>query len=423
MTRQSVLSLALLLSSPLPSVRSVVIALSSLRCSCRFLHTAHFLPRRAATRPTPASVFSSSPPSRSVPSVVSSLFPFDVRVVFRLLARDSSLEIHNVRRYTITIAASLFFTPRSWPGELSMQKSYRVANGKLIEVPEPESTVTVFVNPTEAERRHCLEDLKIDEHTFHSALDPDELSRIEFEPDHVAVIYSRPRIRTSQDQFEFRGGSVGAFVFADRLVLVAADDVPLFDSVPLARVNTNLTLLLKLVLGAVVHFRDHLKSISMISDDLQKEINTAMENRHLIYLFTLEKSLVYYLNFIHSNNSLLERLRNNAARIGFAKEELEILDDILIENSQCMKQAEIFSNIIASLMDARASIVGNNLNVIMRKLMLITIAIMTPSLVVALFSMNVALPMQKWGGAFYFIVGAAVASAVAVVRFWGRRRT
>jgi len=193
--------------------------------------------------------------------------------------------------------------------------------------------------------------------------------------------------------------------------------------VPLTRVNTNLTLLLKLVLGAVVHFRDHLKSISMISDDLQKEINTAMENRHLIYLFTLEKSLVYYLNFIHSNNSLLERMRNNAARIGFTKDELEILDDILIENSQGMKQAEIFSNIIASLMDARASIVGNNLNVIMRKLMLITIAIMTPSLVVAVFSMNVPLPMSKWNGAFYFIMGVAVSSAMAVILLWGRRRT
>ncbi|HUS58225.1 MAG TPA: magnesium transporter CorA family protein [Planctomycetota bacterium] len=305
-----------------------------------------------------------------------------------------------------------------------MQKCYRLTNGKLVEVPEGDGAVTVFINPTEAEKRYCVDNLKIDEHTFTSALDPDELSRVEFEPEHVAIIYSRPRIRTSQDQFVFRGGSVGAFAFKERLVLVAADDVPLFDSVPLTRVNSNLTLLLKLILGAVVHFRDHLKSISMISDDLQREINTAMENRHLIYLFTLEKSLVYYLNFIHSNSTLLERMRNSAARIGFTKDELEILDDIVIENSQCMKQAEIFSNIIASLMDARASIVGNNLNVIMRKLMLITIAIMTPSLVVALFSMNVALPFQsEWGPAFFLIVGLAAISATATLLLWGRRKT
>jgi magnesium transporter len=215
---------------------------------------------------------------------------------------------------------------------------------------------------------------------------------------------------------------VGAFLFKDRLVLVVSEDVPLFDSVQFSKIQSNAGLLLKLILGALMHFRGHLKGISMISDELQNEIIRAMDNRHLFHLFTLEKSLVYYVNFIHSNGLLLEKIKHNAPKIGLTPEEIEMLDDIMIENSQCYRQAEIYSNIIASLMDARASIVGNNLNVLMRNLMIITIAIMTPTLVVSMFSMNVRLPMQQHPAAFWLILAAAIVSAVGVFLFWRRKK-
>ncbi len=303
-----------------------------------------------------------------------------------------------------------------------MRKGYSVVNGKLVEVEGDSSPITVFIRPTESERKYCIEDLKIDEHTLSSALDPDELSRLEFEPQHTAIIYSRPRNYSSADRFFFKCGSVGTFLFKDRLVIVVGEDVPLFDSVHLSRVQTHAGLVIKLILGSVIHFRGHLKGISMIADELQEEINKAMENKNLINLFTLEKSLVYYLNFIHSNGLLLEKLKNNASRIGFSTEEMEILEDTIIENSQCYKQAEIYSNIIASLMDARASIVGNNLNVLMRNLMVITIAIMTPTLVVSTFSMNVRLPIQANPLAFWVIMAMAMLSAFGIWMLWRKKK-
>lgn len=303
-----------------------------------------------------------------------------------------------------------------------MQKGYCVKDGKLVEVEGDSPPITVFINPTESEKRYCIDVLKIDEHTLNSALDPDELSRLEFEPEHVAVIFSRPRNYSTADRYLFKGGSVGVFMFKERMVLVVAEDVPLFDSVQFSKVQTNAGLLIKLILGAVIHFRGHLRGISIIADELQDEINKAMENKQLINLFTLEKSLVYYLNFIHSNGLLLERLRINAAKIGFTPEEMELLEDTIIENNQCYKQAEIYSNILASLMDARASIVANNLNVLMRNLMIISIALMTPTLVVSIFSMNVPLPLQGHPAAFHIIVTLALLSAIIVMRiFWGRK--
>jgi magnesium transporter len=302
-----------------------------------------------------------------------------------------------------------------------MQRRYRTIDQRLKEVDDGPCVLTVFANPDDAEKRYLIEELKLDEHTLSSALDPDELSRLEFEPEHVALIFKRPKSYSSTDDFLFKVSSVGAFLFKDRLVIVLAEDVPLFDGQQALRGQTPAFLLLRLMYRTIFHFLEHLKIIATISDELQIKINRAMENRHLINLFTLEKSLVYYLNSINTNGALLEKLRLNAPKIGFSPEELELLDDTQIENSQCYKQAEIYSNIVASLMDARASIAGNNLNVLMKTLNMITIGIMVPTFVVSAFSMNVPIPMQHHPLAFYLIMTLAVFSALVFFVVWRRR--
>jgi len=118
-----------------------------------------------------------------------------------------------------------------------------------------------------------------------------------------------------------------------------------------------------------------------------------MENRFLINLFAVQKSLVYYQNAINSNGMLIEKIKHNAGNISFSPEETELLDDILTENNQRYRQAEVYYNILASLMDARALIVSNNINVFMKTLNIITIAIMVPTFVVSVFSMNVRIPL------------------------------
>jgi magnesium transporter len=137
-------------------------------------------------------------------------------------------------------------------------------------------------------------------------------------------------------------------------------------------------------------------------------------------LFSLEKSLVYYLNAINSNAKLIERLKLSAAKIGFTAENVEFIDDLIIENSQCYEQAAIYSNILASLMDARVSIVSNNLNWLMKTLTIITIAIMLPTFIVSLFSMNVAFPGQDRPWMFWFILGLATLSIglIRVIWWW-----
>jgi len=285
-------------------------------------------------------------------------------------------------------------------------------NGKLTRVEDGSGSIYIYVNPDEQDRKQLVETFNLDEHTLASALDPDELARLEFEPEHQAVIFKRPRNYSSADRFVFKVASTGLFLFSDKLILVLGDDVSLFQGKQFAKVASLQDLVLKMIYSSIFHFNEHLKIINTVSDALEEQINTSMQNKYLLNLFSLEKSLVYYLNSINSNAKLIERLKHNAAKIGISGESLEFIDDMFIENSQCYEQAEIYSNILASMMDARVSIVSNNLNWLIKTLTIITIAIMLPTLVVSIFSMNVSFPGKDHPAMFWLIMGLALGSVV-----------
>lgn len=294
----------------------------------------------------------------------------------------------------------------------------QIINGKLVEASEADGAVLLYAGPTEAEKRYLVDSLKLDEHTLTSALDPDELARLEFEPEHVAMICKRPKNYSSQDNFLFKVASMGLFLFKDRLVIVIGEDSPVFEGRQFLKIQGLNDLLLKIINRSIFHYEEHLKVINMISAQLEQSVNTAMTNKHLLNLFTLEKSLVYYLNAINSNGKLIDRLKSSSAKIGFTPDNIEFLDDIIIENGQCFEQAEIYSQVLAGLMDARVSVVSNNLNVLMKTLTLVMISIMVPTLVVSIFSMNVEFPLRNHAFAFYVILTLALASAVGVGLIW-----
>jgi magnesium transporter len=123
--------------------------------------------------------------------------------------------------------------------------------------------------------------------------------------------------------------------------MVVGEEVPLSDSSQIIRVTTPGMLLLKLVNRSTVPFLAHLKVITAISDSLQEKINTSMENRSLIDLFTLEKSLIYYLNSLNANHMMLDKIKANAARIGLGAEEVEFLDDMIIDCSATSRPRSI----------------------------------------------------------------------------------
>jgi magnesium transporter len=276
-----------------------------------------------------------------------------------------------------------------------MLRQYKIAEGKLIECPEGPGSVLVYIAPEKCEKAALIDSYKIDEHTLNSALDPDEISRLEFEPDHVALILKRPKNYSSEDNLLYRVISIGLFLFKDKLIIILLEDNTLVEGKQNARIHSVHDAFLKIISGIINHFLGHLKVINMLSESIEQKINASMENKYLLNMFTLEKSLVFYLNGISANTSVIEKLKHQAARIGLSNDNLELLDDIIIENNQCYKQAEIYSNILTGLMDARGSIVNNNLNLLIKRLTIISIVFLPLNVIAGIGGMSEFSMMTK----------------------------
>jgi magnesium transporter len=303
-----------------------------------------------------------------------------------------------------------------------MLKTMKLSDGKLVECVNGDAIVFVYAAPDENERKYLIEHLKIDEHTLNSSLDPDEPSLLEFEPEHIAMIFKRPK-HYAQDEYLFKAHSAGVFIFSNKLIIVLSEDTYLFEGRIFNKITSVLDIALKLIYRSISHFVEHLKGINQISNELEQHINVSMENKYLLNLFTLEKSLVYYLNAVHSNAAIINKLKGNAGKIGFTQENIEFLDDISIENTQCLSQIEIFSQVLAGLMDARASIISNNLNIRIKALTILTICIMLPTLIVSIFSMNVKIPLKyDEPASFWVIFILAVMSSVVTGLLWWRKK-
>lgn len=297
---------------------------------------------------------------------------------------------------------------------------YRVESSRLVPCASGEAQIITYTSPTIDDEAELQELYNIDYHTLQSSLDPDELSRLEFEPDHAAIIFKRPKSFCADDNFLLKLTSTGIFLYEDHLVIVMPDEAPVFEGRVPFPVQSIHDVILRLLYQSTAHFEGHLKAITMLSDSLERRISTSLENKYLLNMFALEKSLVYILNSISSNGALLEKMKTLAEKLGFDREQTGVLEDLVIENQQCYRRAEIHAQVIGSLMDARASIVSHNLNQLIKKFTIWTVAIMLSNLVVGIFSMNVALPlpMETHWWPFWLINILALAAAGFVFWLW-----
>ena len=268
--------------------------------------------------------------------------------------------------------------------------------------------IQVYSAPTDEERSYLIEQCGIDEHTLSSALDEDEISRVEYEQNHVAIIIKRPQDIQLDRRMAFRVSSLGAFLFKDRIIVVQSEATSLFKHgrMPL-RGNTVPGVLLRLLYHATQHFLQHLRLIHNISDEIEKKIEYAVTNKSLVNVFSLKKSLTYYESATSTNQLLLGKLRDDAARIGFKQDELEFLEDIGIENKQCNSLALIYMKTLQNMSEARSSVANNNLSIIMKYLAVINIVFLPLTVITGIGGMSEFTMMTEgiwWPHAYSMLV-------------------
>ena len=302
----------------------------------------------------------------------------------------------------------------------SVRLFFRLESGRLVPCEPDAAEIIIYTSPTMDDEAELQEQYNIDYHTLQSSLDPDELSRLEIEHDHAAIIFKRPKSFCAGDNFLLKVTSTGVFLYDNYLVIVMADDSPILEGRVPFPVKTIHDVILRLLYQATMHFEGHLKAINMLADSLERRIATSLENTYLLNMFALEKSLVFVLNSITSNGGLLQRVRALSDKLGFNSDQAAILDDLIIENQQCLRRAQIHTQVLSNLMGTRASIVGHNLNQLIKKFTIWIVAIMLTSLFVGLFGMNVALPLPMeeapWPFWLIMILGAIAGGAVFLLR-------
>lgn len=292
-----------------------------------------------------------------------------------------------------------------------MIKTYKLEQGRPVATPDGSGEILFVTEPTAEEKADLVNRLHIDDHNLASALDPNELPRVELDVNHLVVIFKHPKSYSANDNFVFRTNSVGLFLFRDKLVIIAPPDLPQFEGRSFSKVPNLQTLFLRVLSVCVSHFVSHLQVINGIADELESKLVKAMENRSLLLMFTIEKSLVYYVNAISANGRVIERLKANARNTlteGLTPEMLEYVDDLAIENAQCLEQAQVYANVFTGLMDARASLVSNNLNVLMKRLTVINVVFMPLNVLASLGGMSEYTMMTRdhgidwpWAYAFF----------------------
>ncbi|MDR0292439.1 MAG: magnesium transporter CorA family protein [Elusimicrobium sp.] len=299
-----------------------------------------------------------------------------------------------------------------------MEKKYIFENNKLVETETENAAVYVYTAPDAQEQKFIVNNFDIDEHTLASSLDPEEIARLEFGASHAAMIFKRPKNYSSKEQLEFKVASMGMFLYEHKLLLVLSEDIPLFVGKHFNSAGCAQDVFLKIIYNAIAHYLEHLRVITSISEEIEDKMTESTDNKYLLNLLSLEKSLVYYVNAITSNGFVFNRALSLSQKLWLNEDQKEILEDIIVENNQCQKQAEIGYDILALLIEARANVINNNLNILIKKLTAITICLMLPSFIVSLFSMNVSIPLAGHPYAFMIICFIAALSVVSIILFW-----
>jgi len=293
-----------------------------------------------------------------------------------------------------------------------MKRQYALVNGRLTEDAEGSPRIDVYINPDPAEGQELVSVLGMDEHDVASALDPEEISRLDVDGDRVFLVWKRPKHSSFEQALVFEVGSVGILLEHDRMVVVQPDDAPLYEDRRLRSYRSLNELFIRHLQGSVNHYLGHLRAIKQVSRELEAKLSQAMENKVFLQMFGLSESLVYYINALEANGGVLTRLHNLAVKQNFAPEEIELLEDVTIDNRQCQRQAEIYESVMSGLMDARGNIINNNMNVLLKNLTIINVVFLPLNLIAGIGGMS-EFSMMTTG--IHWIIAYSLFCAVMVV--------
>ncbi len=284
----------------------------------------------------------------------------------------------------------------------------------------------VMTGPSATELLDISEKCKIDIDHLRAPLDEEERSRIEVEEDYTLILVDIPTMEERNDKDRYVTIPLGIIVGKDVLVTICLEETKVLKSFIDGRVRDFYTFkktrfILQILYKNATVFLQYLRSIDRRSEEIERKLHISTKNSELIDLLELEKSLVYFTTSLRANEVVLEKMLK-IDNIKQYPEDTELLEDVIIENKQAIEMANIYSGILSGTMDAFASIISNNLNIVMKLLATITIVMSIPNIIAGFYGMNVnGIPGSTSPFGFYIVIGIAVLVTIIIALIFRKK--
>jgi magnesium transporter len=280
-----------------------------------------------------------------------------------------------------------------------------------------------LTGPNLTELREIEEKYNILPDTLSDLLDTDELSRVEKEDNYILVIMRIP-LHKPEGEIPYTTIPLGILFTGSTVITISTAENEIIKDFCENKVRgftlvSRSSFLLHLFVRTATYYLRYLKEINRHTASIQKELQRSVENRELIELLSYEKALVFFTTALKSNELLIDKI-HRPLFFSFSEDEQDLYEDCVTETRQAIEMSNIYSNILSGMMDAFASVISNNLNVVMKRLTVINLILMVPTLIASIFGMNVELPLQHLSWAFLAVIGLSAGLSILGTLFLRR---
>ncbi len=241
-----------------------------------------------------------------------------------------------------------------------------------------------------------------------ASLDDEETSRIDIEDNVTSIIVDIPFTEMEDNSLTYDTYPLSIIHTENQLITVCLKNSKILTDFINGRIKSFFTFkksrfTLQILNRISTYYLLYLRQIDKKSLMIEKRLHKSMKNRELIQLHSLEKSLVYFSTSLKANEITLEKMLKLDI-IQKYEADKDVLENVIIENKQAIEMTEIYSNILASTMDFFASVISNNLNIVMKVLASVTILMSIPTIIGGIFGMNVWLPLSTTDPSSFYII-------------------
>ncbi len=262
-------------------------------------------------------------------------------------------------------------------------------------------TWVCLTNPTEAEIQYIETRLKIFPEFLRYPLDEEESPRLEREEQQILIIIRVPQPVRAGLYVKYETIPIGIIVTEENILTICLMDHPIFeDFITFANRSKSfnlerpVTFIFNFFLLATTLYIKFLKQMDKVIEEYEEALFKALSNEEFLRMLSIEKTLTYFNTSLQGNDVVLTKL-GSGRYLRLTEEEAELLEDVQIENRQALEMTKVFISILANTMDAYASIINNNVNVIMKFLASMAIILAIPNIIYSMYGMNIPLPFQE----------------------------